>query len=158
MTKHLTETPWELCRAPPNDLWYAGRTIGLAIPGGQRICDLPVHMPESEREAVAELICSAQAMRKKLSNLTWQPIESAPFYESLFVYCRIYGRFIAYKERIAGTDCGQWCNWNGEKGILPPVAWMPLPEPPNAEGQVSSASVASGTSPGAPCWQATDGD
>ena len=55
-----------------------------------------------------------------------------PYGESVFVYCRIYGRFIAYYERIADDiNGGIWINWNGDRGILPPTHWMPLPKAPD---------------------------
>lgn len=54
-----------------------------------------------------------------------------PFFgEPVLAYCRTYGRFMACYERIDDSDHGQWCNWTGEKGILPPTHWWPLPQPP----------------------------
>jgi len=56
------------------------------------------------------------------------------FDKSVFVYCRIYGRFIAYYTRITeDTNDGIWCDWNDNRGILPPTHWMPLPEPPKGD-------------------------
>ena len=54
-----------------------------------------------------------------------------PFNVSVFAYHPMTGRFCAYYERILPkTNVGQWCNWDGEKGIMPPTHWMPLPNPP----------------------------
>jgi hypothetical protein len=51
--------------------------------------------------------------------------------EPVLVWCRIYGRFIATYEDIgAGKNWGNWRDSNGNLGILPPIYWMPLPEPP----------------------------
>ena len=65
----------------------------------------------------------------------WRPIESAPVDESIFVWCRVWGRYIGYQERIADTEATQWCDWKGDKGLLPPVCWQPLPEPPTPAAQ-----------------------
>ena len=51
------------------------------------------------------------------------------FGEHVLVYCQIYGQYIAYYHRISGTNYGNWHNGN-TLGILPPLYWMPLPEPP----------------------------
>lgn len=51
----------------------------------------------------------------------------------VWVWCRIYGRFIATYEYIGdfeGERFGNWQDHNGNLGILPPVYWMLLPEPP----------------------------
>ena len=55
------------------------------------------------------------------------------FGETVLVYCKIYGRFLATYEFIGdfqGKKYGNWRDFNGNLGILPPVYWMPLPEPP----------------------------
>lgn len=47
-------------------------------------------------------------------------------------YHKITGRFIGWLELLDPNikDCHQWNNWEGERGIVPPTHWMPLPEPP----------------------------
>lgn len=52
------------------------------------------------------------------------------FDELVLVWCRIYGRFLATYEEIDGTGWGNWRDMKGNLGILPPVYWMKLPEPP----------------------------
>ncbi len=48
----------------------------------------------------------------------------------VLVYCRIYGRFIATYEKLdPDFNFGNWRR-NNELGILPPLFWMYLPEPP----------------------------
>lgn len=52
----------------------------------------------------------------------------------VLVWCKLYGRFIATYEDIgAGKNWGNWRDSNGNLGILPPIYWMPLPEPPNID-------------------------
>jgi len=49
------------------------------------------------------------------------------------VWCRIYGIFLATYEYIGdfdGEQHGNWRDFRGGLGILPPVYWMPLPELP----------------------------
>ena len=55
------------------------------------------------------------------------------FGEAVLVYCNIYGRFLATYEFIGefqGEKYGNWRDFNGNLGILPPVYWMQIPEPP----------------------------
>jgi len=57
------------------------------------------------------------------------------FGETVLVYCRIYGRFLATYEFIGefqGEKYGNWRDFNGNLGILPPVYWLQIPEPPCA--------------------------
>jgi hypothetical protein len=52
------------------------------------------------------------------------------FGEPVFVWCRIYGRYIGTYEQIEDTSFGNW-NDGKQSGVLPPIYWMPLPDPPN---------------------------
>lgn len=55
------------------------------------------------------------------------------FGETVLVYCKIYGRFLATYEYIGdfqGEKYGNWRGFNGKLGILPPVYWLQIPEPP----------------------------
>jgi hypothetical protein len=55
------------------------------------------------------------------------------FGETVLVYCKIYGRFLASYEFIGefqGEKYGNWRDFNGNLGILPPVYWLQIPEPP----------------------------
>jgi hypothetical protein len=55
------------------------------------------------------------------------------FGETVLVYCKIYGRFLATYEFIGefqGEKYGNWRDFNGNLGILPPVFWLQIPEPP----------------------------
>lgn len=54
-----------------------------------------------------------------------------PFDKSVLVYCVITGRYLAWYEEIGDSGHGQWCSWDGEKGLLPPTHWMPLPDAPS---------------------------
>lgn len=56
------------------------------------------------------------------------------FGEPVFVWCRIYGRYIGTYQQIDGTRFGNWSDGK-ELGVLPPLFWQPLPTPPkiNAE-------------------------
>lgn len=65
----------------------------------------------------------------------WIPVsERMPeFNESVLVFCRVYGRFLATYEHIGdfkGEKFGNWRDFKGHLGILPPTHWMPLPTPP----------------------------
>ena len=54
---------------------------------------------------------------------------------TVLVYCKIYGKFLATYEYIgefAGEKYGNWRDFNGNLGILPPVYWMEIPKPPCA--------------------------
>lgn len=56
------------------------------------------------------------------------------FGEPVFVWCRIYGRYIGTYQQIDGTRFGNWSDGK-DLGVLPPLFWQPLPTPPkiNAE-------------------------
>jgi hypothetical protein len=57
------------------------------------------------------------------------------FGKTVLVYCKIYGKFLATYEYIgefAGEKYGNWRDFNGNLGILPPVYWMEISEPPCA--------------------------
>tara|TARA_R110002110_G_scaffold102599_1_gene259822 strand:- start:54 stop:263 length:210 start_codon:yes stop_codon:yes gene_type:complete len=61
-------------------------------------------------------------------------LQKPKFDETVLVWCRIYGRFLATYEYIGDFDEEQYGNWrdfNGNLGILPPIYWMKLPEPPS---------------------------
>ena len=64
----------------------------------------------------------------------WIPVEVRlpEFGESVLVFCRIYGRFIASYEFIGEFQNEKYGNWSDGKniGILPPTHWMLLPLPP----------------------------
>jgi len=71
-----------------------------------------------------------------LSNVTqWVAVSNQlpNFDETVLVYCSIYGRFLATYEHIGdfeGEKYGNWRDFKGNLGILPPVYWMKIPEPP----------------------------
>lgn len=55
------------------------------------------------------------------------------FGETVLVYCKIYGLFLATYEFIGefqGEKYGNWRDFNGNLGILPPVYWLQIPETP----------------------------
>ncbi len=55
------------------------------------------------------------------------------FGETVLAHCRIYGRFLATYEFIGefqGEKYGNWVDFNGNIGILPPVYWLQIPELP----------------------------
>lgn len=51
------------------------------------------------------------------------------FDKDVLVYCSIYGIYIGAYNEILDTGHGNWCS-EYEKGLLPPMYWQPLPEPP----------------------------
>ncbi len=51
------------------------------------------------------------------------------FDDPVFVYCKIWGRYIATYTEILDTGWGEWRDFNN-KPCLPPTHWMPLPKPP----------------------------
>ena len=58
------------------------------------------------------------------------------FGETVLVYCKIYGRFLATYEYIGdfqGEKYGNWRDFNGTLGILPPVYWFKIPEIPSSD-------------------------
>ncbi len=68
------------------------------------------------------------------SQSKWVSVEEPPeFGETVLVYCKIYGRFLATYEYIGefnGEKYGNWRDFKGNLGILPPVWWMKIDEPP----------------------------
>jgi len=88
--------------------------------------DLIAKMKEQEDEKLA----------LDLSNVTqWVAVSNQlpNFDETVLVYCSIYGRFLATYEHIGdfeGEKYGNWRDFKGNLGILPPVYWMKIPEPP----------------------------
>ena len=48
------------------------------------------------------------------------------------VYCRLYGKFFASYEYIGSFRGEYYGNWKigDELGILPPIYWFDIPEPP----------------------------
>ena len=66
----------------------------------------------------------------------WISVEETKpeFGEPVFVWCRIYGRYIGTYQQIDGTRFGNWSDGK-DLGVLPPLFWQPLPTPPkiNAE-------------------------
>ena len=61
----------------------------------------------------------------------WISVEETKpeFGEPVFVWCRIYGRYIGTYHQIGGTDFGNWSDGK-DLGVLPPLFWQPLPTPP----------------------------
>ena len=56
------------------------------------------------------------------------------FGETVLVYCSLYGRYLATYEFIGdfqGEKHGNWMDFNGNLGILPPIYWMKIPDIPN---------------------------
>jgi hypothetical protein len=54
------------------------------------------------------------------------------FDKPCLVWCQLYGRFIATYEDIgAGHKWGNWRDFNGNLGILPPIYWTYLLDEPN---------------------------
>ena len=73
--------------------------------------------------------------KEEVEPAPWIPVsERLPeFDESVLVFCRIYGRFLATYVQVGefdGQKYGNWRDFKGQLGILPPTHWMPLPEPP----------------------------
>ncbi len=59
--------------------------------------------------------------------------EKPEYDKAVLVWCRVYGRFLATYVCVGnfrGESYGNWRDFNGNLGILPPIYWMPLPEPP----------------------------
>lgn len=54
------------------------------------------------------------------------------FGETVLVYCKIYGKFLATYEQIENTGWGNW-RYENDLGILPPVYWMRIPEIPTSQ-------------------------
>ena len=50
---------------------------------------------------------------------------------TVLVYCRIWGRYMATYEQLEDTGWGNWRDFNGNLGVLPPVYWMEIPEVPS---------------------------
>jgi len=91
--------------------------------------------------ATREEICDLWEEEFKKVNLahviSWVTTsEQVPeFGVTVLVYCKIYGKFLATFEYIgefAGDKYGNWRDFNGNIGILPPVYWMEIPKPPCA--------------------------
>jgi len=65
----------------------------------------------------------------------WIPVsERLPKFDvPVLVRCRIWGTFISTYEKVDPDY--EWGNWrrNDELGILPPLFWTPLPEPPKTD-------------------------
>ena len=58
-----------------------------------------------------------------------------PFDKTVLVGCRIYGRFLATYVKVGefeGDDYGNWRDFNGNLGILPPIYWCEIPEIPES--------------------------
>jgi len=88
-----------------------------------------------------EKICLLEAMEEYAKayhedKTRWISVEERlpEFVEPVFVWCRIYGRYIGTYQQIDGTRFGNWSDGK-ELGVLPPLFWQPLPTPPkiNAE-------------------------
>ena len=52
---------------------------------------------------------------------------------TVLVYCRIWGRYMATYEQLEDTGWGNWRDFNGNLGVLPPVYWMEIPEVPSEQ-------------------------
>ena len=84
-------------------------------------------------------ICNAMEEYAKAyheDKTSWISVEERlpEFGEPVFVWCRIYGRYIGTYQQIDGTRFGNWSDGK-DLGVLPPLFWQPLPTPPkiNAE-------------------------
>lgn len=67
--------------------------------------------------------------------LSWVAVsDRLPKYgETVLVYCKVYGHFLATYEYIGHfqeQEYGNWRDFNGNLGILPPVYWLQIPELP----------------------------
>lgn len=51
------------------------------------------------------------------------------FDKPVLCFCRIYGRYIGWHQRIDNTNYGNWHDGTN-LGVLPPIYWQELPEPP----------------------------
>lgn len=64
----------------------------------------------------------------------WVSVEDRlpEFNKPVLAFCRVYGRYIGWYEFIGEAFGEKHGNWNDGKnlGVLPPLFWMPLPEPP----------------------------
>lgn len=67
--------------------------------------------------------------------MEWIKVEDKlpEFDELVLVWCKLYGNFLATYEEIGelnGIRYGNWRDFGGSLGILPPIYWCPLPEAP----------------------------
>lgn len=88
----------------------------------------------TEEKALIHPQMLLKAMEEYASQSKWVSVEEPPeFGETVLVYCKIYGRFLATYEYIGefgGEKYGNWRDFKGNLGILPPVWWMKIDEPP----------------------------
>ena len=52
------------------------------------------------------------------------------FGELVLVYCSIYGRYLSTYQEIGDSGWGDWTDWEGKRGGLPPVLWAHIPALP----------------------------
>jgi hypothetical protein len=96
-----------------------------------------LHAPtraEAENIAITPAEKDAQITALLSASPKWVSVkERLPEFDTpVLCWGRIHGRFVGVYSRIDGTSWGQWSNQK-EIGILPPVAWMPLPPAPTEE-------------------------
>ena len=84
---------------------------------------------------VYDAVYATEAVMSEPKSSQWISVTDRlpEFGETILVYCKIYGRFLATYEYIGEVDrkkYGNWRDFRGNSGILPPTHWMPLPSPP----------------------------
>lgn len=85
---------------------------------------------------VYDAVYATEAVMSEPKSSQWISVEDKlpEFGETVLVYCKIYGRYLATYEYIGdfqGEKYGNWRDFNGNLGILPPIYWLEIPEIPS---------------------------